>query len=99
MSRETPKNLGASVYARLLAQARQSGQEFQLLLMRYGLERLLYRLSQSEHRDEFVMKGAMMFVVWAGQPYRATHLKDRGEEQIAWMQRCLRAQESIVLGL
>ena len=72
MSREIPKNLGASVYARLLTQARQSGQEFQLLLMRYGLERLLYRLSQSEYRDAFVMKGAMMFVVWAGQPYRAT---------------------------
>ena len=32
----------------------------------------MYRLSQSGHRDEFVMKGAMMFVVWAGEPYRAT---------------------------
>ncbi len=72
MSREKPKNLSASVYAPLLAQARQSGQEFQLLLMRYGLERLLYRLSQSGHRDEFVMKGAMMFVVWAGEAYPAT---------------------------
>ena len=72
MSRETPRNLGASIYARLLAQARQSGQEFQLLLMRYGLERLMYRLSQSGHQDEFVLKGAMMFIVWAGQPYRAT---------------------------
>jgi hypothetical protein len=72
MSRETPKNLAASVNARLLAQARQSKQEFQLLLIRYGLERLMYRLSQSGHRDDFVMKGAMMFVVWTGEPYRAT---------------------------
>ena len=88
MSRETPKNLGASVYARLLAQARQSGQEFQLLLMRYGLERLLYRLSQSEHRDEFVMKGAMMFVVWAGQPYRATKDLDLLALHSASRERC-----------
>jgi predicted nucleotidyltransferase component of viral defense system len=72
MSREQPRNLGASVNARLLAQARQTNEEFQLLLMRYGLERLLYRLSQSDYRDDFVMKGAMMFVVWAGEPYRAT---------------------------
>ena len=72
MSRETLKNLAALVNARLLAQARRSGQEFQLLLMRYGLERLMYRLSKSGYRDGFVMKGAMMFVVWAGEPYRAT---------------------------
>lgn len=42
------------------------------MLMRYGLERLMYRLSQSEYRDAFVLKGAMMFVVWAGHSYRAT---------------------------
>ncbi len=72
MSRENPRNLGASVYARLLAQARQSNEEFQLLLMRYGLERLMYRLGQSEYRDAFVLKGAMMFVVWGGHSYRAT---------------------------
>ena len=42
------------------------------VLMRYGLERLAYRLSQSEHRGKFVMKGAMLFLVWTGEPYRAT---------------------------
>ena len=72
MSREQPRNHGAAVNARLLAQARQTREEFQLLLMRFGLERLLYRLSQSEYRDAFVMKGALMFIVWAGEPYRAT---------------------------
>ena len=40
--------------------------------MRYGLERLAYRLSQSEHADKFILKGAMLFLVWTGEPYRTT---------------------------
>jgi predicted nucleotidyltransferase component of viral defense system len=40
--------------------------------MRYALERLLYRLGRSAHRDEFVLKGAMLFRVWAELPYRPT---------------------------
>lgn len=40
--------------------------------MRFGVERLLYRLSQSVHAEAFVVKGAMMFLVWAGSPYRPT---------------------------
>lgn len=42
-----PKNLAASVQARLLNVARQRGEDFQLVLTRYALERLLYRLSRS----------------------------------------------------
>ncbi|MCP3667642.1 MAG: hypothetical protein GY696_34985 [Gammaproteobacteria bacterium] len=41
------RNTAASVRDRLLELARQRGEEFQLILTRYGLERLLYRLSQS----------------------------------------------------
>jgi len=69
---EKPKNLVASVHNRLLNHARKSKDEPQLVLMRYGLERLLYRLSQSENRSEFVVKGAMLFLVWTGEPHRAT---------------------------
>jgi hypothetical protein len=69
---EKPKNLVASVHGRLLKHARQSKDELQLVLMRYGLERLLYRLSQSDYAGEFVVKGAMLFLVWTGEPYRAT---------------------------
>ena len=47
-------------------------EEAQLVLMRYGLERLLYRLSQSKHADDFVVKGAMLYLVWKGEPYRPT---------------------------
>jgi hypothetical protein len=36
------------------------------------IERLLYRLSRSEHQREFVLKGAMLFRLWGDQPYRPT---------------------------
>ena len=72
MKGERPRNLVASVHSRPLAHARESKDELQFVLMRYGLERLLYRLSQSEYAGEFVVKGAMLFLVWTGEPYRAT---------------------------
>jgi predicted nucleotidyltransferase component of viral defense system len=45
---------------------------FQLLLTRFVLERLLYRLSQSAHRDRFVLKGAMLMATWFAEPFRPT---------------------------
>ena len=61
------KNLAASVRDRLLNHARETKDELQLVLMHYGLERLLYRLSQSDYAGEFVVKGAMLFLVWTGR--------------------------------
>lgn len=72
MSKNVPANLAASVHRRLVDYARKQNEEAQLVLMRYGLERLAYRLSQSEHSGNFVLKGAMLFLVWTGEPYRAT---------------------------
>lgn len=72
MKGDKPKNLAASVRARLLNHARESKDELQLVLMRFGLERLLYRLSQSDYAGEFVVKGAMMFLVWTGEAHRST---------------------------
>jgi hypothetical protein len=54
-----PTNMAASVRARLLKLARESGEEFTYVLTRYGLERLLARLASSRYRDAFVLKGAM----------------------------------------
>src|SRR5882757_4393154 len=71
MPRETRK-VGASVRARLLDRARAERSDFQILLTRYALERLLYRLSLSAHRDRFVLKGAMLFVTWVENPFRPT---------------------------
>jgi predicted nucleotidyltransferase component of viral defense system len=64
--------MGASVRARLLDRARAQQSDFQVLLTRYTLERLLYRLSISEHRDRFILKGAMLFSIWVDTPFRPT---------------------------
>jgi hypothetical protein len=66
------KNLPASIAARLLDQARLHGDDYQLLLTRFLLERFLHRLGESDLRDRFILKGAMLFRLWSDQPYRAT---------------------------
>jgi hypothetical protein len=50
----------------------QRKEDFQLVLNRFALERLLHRIDQSPHRDRFVVKGAMLFPLWTDQPYRPT---------------------------
>ena len=72
MSKEKPTNLAASIRQRLLNLARERQEEFQLILVRYAAERLLYRLSKSPHADQFLLKGALLFQLWTGQPHRAT---------------------------
>ena len=62
----------ASVRQRLLNRSRTEAEDFQVLLTRYVLERFLYRLGQSEHRERFVVKGAMLFVLWEGNLHRMT---------------------------
>jgi hypothetical protein len=81
--KETPKkDLAASVLARLLNRARETGEDYQTLVTVYASEKFLYRLGSSPVRDRFILKGAMLFRVWSGQPYRATRdldLLHRGE--------------------
>lgn len=72
MNDKRGKNTPASIRDRLLALARERGEDFQLLLTQYGLERVLYRLSQLPYRDRFILKGAMLFMVWGDQPHRPT---------------------------
>ncbi|MGH2349087.1 MAG: nucleotidyl transferase AbiEii/AbiGii toxin family protein [bacterium] len=76
MSRDPPTNVGASVRARLLNLARRRGGRMQDLLVRFGTERLLDRLSRSSYRDHFLLKGAILFAAWAGAPHRATRDAD-----------------------
>ena len=57
------KELAASVRARLLNLAKAEGSDFNQVLVRYALERFLYRLSQSAHADRFVLKGALLFTL------------------------------------
>lgn len=51
------KNIAASVRQRLANKAKESGRPFQEMLQYYAMERYLYRLAQSRHRDNFVLKG------------------------------------------
>jgi len=65
-------NPAASIRARLMNISREQNGDFNRVLTHYGLERLLYRLSTSKYKDEFVLKGAMLFSYWSGDVYRAT---------------------------
>ena len=65
-------NLAASVHQRLLNLARARGADFNLMLRRYAGERFLFRLAVSSEVDRFVLKGAALFLVWAGTEFRAT---------------------------
>jgi len=66
------KNLAASIHARLAQLRAKTGEDYNVLLVRFTLERLLYRLSRSRHRDQFILKGAMLFAVWDSALHRAT---------------------------
>ena len=66
------KNISVSVKARLLNLARNSKKPFQELLQYYGMERFLFRLSESNHRDVFILKGALLLKVWGISDSRAT---------------------------
>lgn len=69
-------NVAASVRARLLNVAKAQGADFNQVLVRFALERLLYRLSRSEHADRFLLKGALLFTLWYDMPHRATRDAD-----------------------
>lgn len=69
-------NMAASVRQRLLNLTRERKEDFGLVLTKYGLERVLYRISQSKYRDAFVLKGALLFELWTHQRYRPTRDAD-----------------------
>ncbi len=70
------RNLAASIRARLKNHADAAKEDFNLTLTRYGLERLLYRLSVSPHASRFLLKGALLFSLWYDQPHRPTRDAD-----------------------
>lgn len=72
MTTEAKKNLPASVRQRLLNLSKDRKEPFDLVLVRYGVERLLYRMSRSRHAELFLLKGAMLFVVWSDGSHRPT---------------------------
>ena len=72
MSAEHPRDLPLSVLNRLANHCKVTGDDPHATQTRFILERFLYRLSRTPHRDSLVLKGAMLFVIWQDHPYRAT---------------------------
>jgi len=60
--KESSKNIGASVRARLLNVAKQTNQDNNAVVNRYAQERFLYRLSISPFRENFILKGALLLL-------------------------------------
>jgi predicted nucleotidyltransferase component of viral defense system len=65
-------NKSHSVAARLSQIAVKSATTYEYILLRYGQERLLWRLANSAERENFILKGASLFLVWQGHSYRTT---------------------------
>jgi predicted nucleotidyltransferase component of viral defense system len=72
----TPQGLSHSVQVRLVRHAKVLGVDAQLILTRYATERLLYRLSCSPYAGRFVLKGALLLIVWLGEAIRPTRDAD-----------------------
>jgi len=70
------QDLAASIRARLLNIAKSDNTDFNQILVRYALERFLYRISQSEFSDQFLLKGALLFTLWYDMPHRPTRDAD-----------------------
>ncbi|MBM3548875.1 MAG: nucleotidyl transferase AbiEii/AbiGii toxin family protein [Alphaproteobacteria bacterium] len=72
MKEKIIKDAASSIRARLFAHAKANGDDFQRVLTRYAIERLLFRLGQTEAAETYVLKGAMLFVTWPKHVFRPT---------------------------
>ncbi|MFI3244472.1 MAG: nucleotidyl transferase AbiEii/AbiGii toxin family protein [Akkermansia sp.] len=64
MNSSSVKNIVASTKAKLSNIAKQHGWDYQHILTRYATERFLYRLSISPYREQFILKGGNLFIIW-----------------------------------
>ena len=69
---QTGPNIAGSIRDRLKRQSQLRGDNLDRIMIRFAVERLLYRLSASPYAHRFVLKGAMLFAVWSDQPHRPT---------------------------
>ena len=69
-------NVAASVRARLLNVAKAQGVDFNQVLVRFALERILYRMTRSKHADRFLLKHALLFTLGYYMPHRASRDTD-----------------------
>ena len=76
MTIKPPRNIAASVRQKLLNVAKVRAADFQQIGTQYSLERLLYRISISEHRDRLILKGGLLFLAWQADTARPTRDAD-----------------------
>lgn len=72
MKKKPVHDISASVRGRLLNLAKTTGRNFEELAIRYVVERFLARLAKSDHRDQFILKGAMLYTLWKLDTKRTT---------------------------
>lgn len=60
------KNYGKSVRTRLVNLMNETGYKYMYLLTRYFNERLLYRVSVSQYKDNFLLKGGSLLYALDG---------------------------------
>ena len=72
MTNSNRRNIAASVHQRLLNKSRESARPFNELFQHYAIERFLYRLSRSPYAEKFILKGALMLMVWEVPAFRST---------------------------
>ncbi|HEI6746065.1 TPA: nucleotidyl transferase AbiEii/AbiGii toxin family protein [Legionella pneumophila] len=92
------KNIGESVRSRLKNIAVKEGSDFNAVLTRYGLERLLYRIGESEYANQFLLKGALLFNLWYDMPHRPTKdidLLGFGDNDLAYIKQTFSKISSI----
>jgi hypothetical protein len=66
---DKPSNVVQSVRDRLLHRKQKTGENYET--SHYGLKRILYRLGESSFHDQYVLKGAYVFLQWRIRPFAA----------------------------
>lgn len=66
------RNNAASIRQRLLNHSKANKKPFNEILQYYAMERFLYRLSLSQHKNKFILKGALMLRLWDTSESRPT---------------------------
>ena len=86
MTKKQVKNIPASVRQRLLNISRENNRLFTDLVQQYAMERFLYRLSQSDYGDLFILKGALALQIRKVEKFRPTmdiDISKKGDDEIS----------------
>ncbi|MDR3011607.1 MAG: nucleotidyl transferase AbiEii/AbiGii toxin family protein [Chitinispirillales bacterium] len=93
MTTKNIKDAAASIRQRLLNKSKVEKRSFEEIVRRYAMERFLYRLGLSEHRERLILKGALMFAAWENSIYRPTldiDMLGLISNDTATLERCIR---------